>query len=714
MAGSHSWSFSTIGGVKRVNIRSGKDLVHLHELDQKLWTALSCPVDSLEIDKETLVLVDRDGDGQIRVPDVLEAVNWMLAVLNNPDALLKEAEEFPVSLLNAETVQGKVLLDSAKVILRNIGKESDGTLTVSDTSDTVSIFAGTKFNGDGVITEDTVAGAEEHAALLKEIMQCIGSVADRNGKQGVVQEMIDSFYDECTQYADWQAKREADLDAILPFGDTTAAAYDSYLAIKAKVEDFFLRCRLAAFDPQTTETLNLKKERLETITNKDLSGCIDEIATYPVASVRSGEPFPLSSGLNPAWEQQVHTFKTLVADKLFPAKDALSEAEWIACSQKFAGFAGWNSSKAGAKVEPLGLDRVKAILAGNGKEALTALVTEDKTMEGEANNIIKVDQLVRYHRDLFKLLRNFVTFYDFYDPGSKAIFQAGTLYIDQRSCDLCINVRDMGRHNKLASISGMYLVYCDCVSKSTGRKMTIVAALTNGDVDDLIVGRNALFYDRKGQDWDATIVKIVENPISIRQAFFAPYRKVSRFVEQQVNKAAAAADEKSTASIIKGVEETPGKVAETKDKKEATPTPAFDVAKFAGIFAAIGLALGAIGTMLTAIVTGFLKLTWWQMPLAIIGMLLVISGPSMILAYVKLRKRNLAPVLDANGWAINARVRVNIQFGRTLTHLATLPGGAHVSHEDPFKKRSPLGAILVIILLAAAALWFLWKRGLLG
>ena len=295
----------------------------------------------------------------------------------------------------------------------------------------------------------------------------------------------------------------------------------------------------------------------------------------------------------------------------------------------------------------------------------------------------------------------------------KLFFQAGTLYIDQRSCDLCIRVRDMSKHASLASFSGMYLMYCECISRATNEKMTIVAALTNGDIDNLVVGRNALFYDRNGLDWDATIIKIIDNPISIRQAFFSPYRKLSRFIETQINKMASSQADKVTVDMGKGVENVPVKVDEAKPKKE--PAAPFDVGKFVGIFAAIGLAFGAIGSVLAAVIGGFLKLVWWKIPIALLGVLLLISGPSMIIAYLKLRKRNLAPLLDANGWAINARVAVNIAFGNTLTHLAILPKGAKINLNDPFsKKKKPiLPVFLLLLLIACAVLYFLWKNGVI-
>ena len=706
----HIWSFSTVGGVKRVNLESGADLIHLEELDPKLWTALSCPVNGLEIDKKTLEIIDADKDGQIRVPEIIEAVNWIISVLRNPDDLLKQEAVFSLTSINESTELGKNLLESAKIILKNLGKEGSTILTVEETSDTEKIFAGTKFNGDGIITEDSTSSSEL-IVLLNEIIQALGSVADRGGKQGITAETLQLFLENCEKYSAWYAKKEADITTIFPLGDITDGAYQNFLAIKSKVDDYFIRCRLAAFDTQSTEVLNLQVARVETITARDLSSCIEEIAAYPLAKIEANKSLPVSAGINPAWEKAISEFKKLTVTTLFPNKDTITEAEWNKIAEIFAPYAQWKSEKEGDVVEGLGIERVRAILVGTEKSQLQTLIEQDKALEHEATNIILVDKLVRYHRDIFTLLKNFVTFFDFYTPGSKAIFQAGTLYIDQRSCDLCIKVTDMGKHATMVSFSGMYLMYCDCTSRATNEKMTIVAALTNGDIDNLVVGKNALFYDRNGLDWDATVIKIVDNPISIRQAFFSPYRKVSRFIETQINKMAAAQDDKVNADLTKGVESVPAKVEEAKAKKD--PPAPFDVGKFVGIFAAIGLAVGAIGTALASVVAGFLGLTWWKMPIAFCGLLLLISGPSMIIAYLKLRKRNLAPLLDANGWAINASAVVNIQFGNTLTHLAELPKGAKINLNDPFtKKKQPiLPVIFILSLLAGVALYFLWKYG---
>jgi hypothetical protein len=709
----HTWSFSTIGGVKRVNIDTAGDLANLKLLDPKLWTALSCPINGLEIDHKTLALIDTDNDGQIRVPEVIDAVNWMVAVLKNPADLMKQETTFPLSAINDATEEGKTLLESAKVILRTMEKAHAQELTVEDTEDTKKIFAATLFNGDGIISEDATSD-EDLKTLINDIMKHAGSVADRGGKEGISTDILNRFFEESEKYLAWQNKKENAANEILPLAENTDAAYANYLTIKSKVDDYFIRCRLAAFDPQSASVLNLQTERVKTITDRDLSANMDEIAAYPLARIEAGNPLPLTVGVNPAWEQQMHTFKTLVADKLFPGKNSITEQEWNSLAAKFAAFSTWLSEKAGASVEALGTERVRAILTGDSRQQLEALIAKDNEVAHEANNIIMVNKLVRYYRDLYKLLKNFVTFFDFYTPGSKAIFQAGTLYIDQRSCDLCIKVTDMARHEKLSPISGMYLLYCECTSKATNEKMTVVVALTNGDIDNLMVGRNALFYDRAGNDWDATIVKIIENPISIRQAFFSPYRKAAAFIESSINKFASSQDEKALADMNSKIASIPAKAEADKAKKDAAPP--FDVGKFVGIFAAIGLALGAIGTAAASAVGGFMKLAWWKMPLAIAGLLLLISGPAMIIAYLKLRKRNLAPILDANGWAINANVTVNIYFGKKLTQLAELPDGSRVNINDPFsKKKQPILPIVFLVsVLLGVALYLLIKHKVLN
>ncbi len=708
MHGSHSWKFFRAGGFDQVRLDSGGALMALDQLDQKLWVALACPTQGLEFDAKTLALIDLDKDGRIRAPEIIAAAKWTCACLKNPSDLLKSAPALPLSAINADTPEGAQLLASAKQILVNLGKTDAPAISVEDTADTVKIFAQTNFNGDGIVPADA---AEDPAvkSIITDIIECLGADTDRSGKPGISQARADQFFTEAQAWFDWWKRTEADA-AIVPLGEATPGAAAALKAVKGKVDDYFVRCRLAAFDPRAVAALNREEKEYLAITARDLTIAAPEIAALPLARVEAGKPLPLKDGVNPAWADAMSKLQSDVVKPLLGDKSTLTETEWNTLAGKFAAYEAWTASKAGAAVEKLGLKRIREILEGKGKEAIAALIAKDKALEPEANAIAAVDKLVRYYRDLYKLLNNFVSFRDFYGRKEKAIFQAGTLYLDQRSCDLCLTVEDAGRHATMAGLAGSYLAYCDCVRKATGEKRQIVAAFTDGDSDNLMVGRNGIFYDRRGADWDATIVKIIDNPISIRQAFWSPYKKFVRLVEEQVAKRAALADAAANAQLA----QTAQSAAEL-DKAPPPPPPAKPKVD-TGTLAAIGLVLTTLLSALGGIFGRILGLSWWQIPLAFIAIILAISAPSVIMAFLKLRRRNLGPILDANGWAVNAKAKLNVPFGRSLTQVAALPPGAQRDLTDQFaeKKTFRNWAIAILIIVVAAILWFRIARPVIG
>lgn len=665
----------------------------LDQLDQKLWVALACPTTGIEFDPLTAALIDTDKDGRIRAPELIASVKWAGSMLKNPDDLVKGGDSLPLSAISEATPEGKQLLASARQILVNLGKREATTLSVADVSDAGRIFVDTTFNGDGVIIPES-ADDEATKAVIKEVADCLGTVTDRSGKAGIDQAKVDTFFAECAALDAWMKKAEADSAGILPAGDGTAAASAAVRAIKPRVDDYFGRCRLAAFDPRVVALLNRKEEEYLAIAARDFSITAAEVADFPLAHVVAAKPLPLKGPVNPAHAAALLALKQDAVKPLLGDKLELTEVDWAALQAKVAAYDAWMAGKAGAVVAKLGLPRIREILNSPARDKVNALIAQDKALEPESTSIAKVEKLIRLVRDLRLLCVNFVNFRDLYEGGAPAIFQAGTLYLDQRSCNLCLTVEDPGKHATLAGLAGAYLAYCDCVRKGSGEKLSIVAIFSQGDDDNLMVGRNGIFYDRKGRDFDATITKIVTNPISLRQAFWSPYKKLVRMIEEMVSKRAAAAEAASDAKLA----QTATAVASADQAKPAEPKKV-DV----GTVAALGVAFGAIGGFLTAIATGMVKVAAFG-PLAIVGVLLavmaLISGPSLILAYIKLRKRNLGPILDANGWAVNAKARINVPFGTSLTGIAKLPPGSQRDLTDRYaEKKSPWPKLLGFALL---------------
>ena len=515
----YKWSFANVGGVTRVRIKSAEDVRHLGELDKKMWTVLSCPVNGLEISSDSLRLMDQDGDGQLRLKEVVATADWLCATLQDPQSLFEQSD-----VIN----------------IKNIADE--GIRVISD-----------KLQKDGKV-----------------------ALAD-------VQAAIDAI-----------AIETPEMPAA-PFEADVIAAY------KAKSPEY-----AAYFEQEKLQKLGL--------------------ATIPEDAPKPGmteKKFIEMGDQISKWESEVESIKSKVESEMAAAK---------------------------AEFEPL-------------------------------------RKLLLLHRDFYRLLRNFVTLEDFYDNDEKTVasFLAGTLILDQRACKLCIRVNDLAKHDSQAPLSGMYLLYCNCENKKTGKKLQIVAAMTQGEIKNLSVGKNGIFYDNDGLDYDATVFKIIENPISLRQAFWNPYRKMAKWVEDKINKSAAEKDAKT-------FDDMTAKVATAADPN-AEKKSAFDIAKFAGIFAAIGMALGMIGTALVKVGEGMKDLPWWQYLIIFVCILLIISGPSMIMAWMKLRRRNLAPVLNANGWAINADSIISVPFGLKLTEQVRFP-----FTKNPAKK-NPAGKIFLVILL---------------
>lgn len=611
MASTHAnWRFFRAGGFDQVRLDTADELLRIGQLDQKLWVALACPVAGIEFDGRMLELVDSDGDGFVRAPELIAAVGWTKARLQDVDVLSQKLAGVPLASIRPDDEAGARIIAAAQEVLAE-EPDANGLITVQ------------------------AASAAKMRRIEKDLLA-------------------------------WHTRGEQ----AMPLGEDTASAHAALSAVRQKIDDWFVRCSLAAFDERAIGALSVREESLSALSSQSLTASADGIAQMPLARVQAGAGLSLSQGLNPAWQARMNAFLAQVVVPMLGQQAQLSAADWQDLQGKWAGYEAWLAEKPDASVQAQGLQ--------------------------------ELEQLALYVRGLMELANNFVAFRNFYARQGKATFQVGTLYLDGRACELCVAVNDAAKHATMAGLSNMFLAYVDCVRGD--EKRSIAAAFTAGDSDQLMVGRNGIFYDRQGRDWNASIVKLVSQPISLRQAFWSPYKRVGRLISEQIQKMAASKANAADAQLALAAKQTGQKASEA---KPAAPS-AFDVGKFAGIFAAIGLALGALGTALAATMGGLLSLHWWQIPLVLMSLMLVISGPAVLLAWLKLRSRNLGPLLDANGWAVNARARINLAFGASLTQRAVLPDNAERSLVDPYAdKPTPWGLYAVVAVLFVALAWFL-------
>ncbi len=696
----YPWHFFKVGGVFQAQIVSAQDIARIGELDRKLWAALSCPTSGLEFDAATLAYLDANQDGKIHRDEVVEACRWTSAALKDNETLLQKSDMLALSQINETTEEGHGLLMAAQRILANLGKPDAQEISLADLADSQSLFAQTRFNADGIITPESAGDDMGLKAYVEDILAVLPGKTDRSGKPGVDMELLEQYDAQAKAYLDW-LKRAEDVPSPLPLKENTQAAYDLVQKLAPKIKDYFTRADILRFDETAAALVNASEDELKEVLKGDASPQSEKLRELPLAHVEKSGELKLSAAFNPAWQADMDALRTSVVTPLLGEKQALTKADWDKLNELLAPFAQWQADKITGTLPDLPLERVMGFVTTNAREKIAALIAQDEALKPEYENIRNVEKLLCYHRYLHEFLCNFVNFRSFYNQEQEAIFQWGHLYIDQRQSTLTIPITDVAKHASLANLSYFYLAYCECRRQGEA-PMTIAAAITAGDSDNLMVGRNGLFYDRHGRDWDTTIVRIVDNPISIRQAFWQPYKRLMKWIAEQIAKRAAAADSKVSTSLQQGVDNT------------ATATPAAAPAKKidVGTVAALGVAVGGITAGLGMLGGALASLGPW-MPVAIVGVILAISLPSMLMAWLKLRLRNLAPLLDANGWAVNTKALVNIKLGTRLTKTAHLPPGAKRDFSDPtlesshWKRWILLGMAIVVI--AAAVLS--WKFG---
>jgi len=695
-----SWAFSRIGGVDQVVIRNGADIAALEKLDQKLWAVLAMPA-GLPAVKECLDYLDGDKDGKIRVPDILRMIDELKAKLITLDTLFEQSDQISSDQL-ADARLREAVSSALEIIQTGAGtrgsgssRPAAGSVDLALIDKAVSAFSSLPFNGDGVLTQ---ASSEDDS--IKELIGALAgagySKPDAIGVPGVDETNLDAFVADLERYKAWV--EETNNSRLFPSEDTGREALRLFRLVRAPLDDYFKRCRILAMAGNSS-VMDELTSLMASILSRNLPEASEELARLPLALPDDTLLLHLDGAMHPSYGDLVLAFFALAA-RGSGAKSMVSQKEWEELAAKMEGYGTWLDAKPEAGVCALGKRFMEGEFPAASVETLRQLIQKDLAMAEKAESLGELRRLILLKRDFLRILGNFVSLDDFY-IRKRGLFRSGKLFLDGRELELCMDVRNPSAHATMAGLSSMYLIYCDLARKD-GRKKAIVAALTAGDADNIFVGRNGIFYDAEGEDWDAVVSKIVVQPISIREAFFSPYKWLMRTIEELAMKRAATA-EAANIDKMKGVAQATASAGKPDAKPEQIVPKKIDV----GTVAAIGVALGSIGAMVTGILGLFFGMGAW-MPLGIVGVFLLISGPSMILAYMKLRKRNIGPLLNAEGWAVNSRLKINVPFGATLSHLALLPQGASRQIKDPFAdKKKPWGlyaGLLIIVILVVAYL----------
>ncbi|MGJ3242244.1 MAG: hypothetical protein ACFE0O_04705 [Opitutales bacterium] len=688
--------FVRIGGSAMPVIRSAGDLRSLLELDAPLWSALSCPTADLEFPEETLRFLDTDNDGRIRLPEVRDAIAWTFDLLGDPDLLTDPRPELPLEALNPESGEGARLGEAARRILRNLGKRQAATLSLDDVRRREALYADGQTNGDGVITPDA-ARDPETATVLQAVITTTGGSEDHGGARGALLGQVDQFYQGLDAYIRWWetghggAEHEDGSGAtvddtgsnpdVFTVGETTPEAYAAFAAVRDVVRHFFRLERVRAYDPEAAGALKADGAALVAAARKGEAALDELLKDQPLisGSLNPEQPgLPLDRRINPYWSPKFRALRSAVLEPVLgEVPSVLTREAWLEIEGRLAPYAAWVENNPGALVAPLGIDRVRELRALDVRKKIDRLFAADERVATAYAALASLEKLICYRRDLVAFVNNFAAFPAFYDSSDQATFQNGTLFMDGRAFRLCSFVAEPARHQAIAKDAGIFLMYCQIRRHDLPAPRMIVAAATAGGMGLLRVGKNGLFLDRDGRAHDATVTQVVDHPISLIQAILAPFRRMGKALATQVDRIAASREQAVQSNLSTSVSAIDRSTSGSVQPPGSAPSTAV-AGGLGGVLAGGGLALAAIGSSLAFMVNQLHQLGLMSILYGVLVLLLFLLAPSMILAVLRLRARDIGVILEAGGWAINGQMRLNFALSRRLTRRGVFPPGSRI------------------------------------
>ena len=673
------------GGIHQLRIESADDLASIHQLHPARWAATSVQVESLQCDPAFLEYLNQDGSGTIRAEHLRVAVRWIFHMMAKNDRMAASSDVLRLEDLDISHEEGRKLKEAAIHILERLQVKNSDEISLEQVRIFRNTYGMTSPNGDGVLPPQHVSDPAV-AQLAKDVLERVGGTKDISGEDGINEGHLCQFLDGARKHLAWKALAEDDgAEEILPWGDDTAAAVRLTSEFDAKIEQFFWQCDLVKLDARTAERIRLSEEALENLDGSDLRAMERQLAQAPLQTPNAEGVLNLRGPINPYYQDRIDELQDRVLTRARPdSHESLTRVGWQQVKAIFEPYRAWQADKPSEGMGELSETTLKEYLDGPAQKKLRRLLLEDLAVKDEVRQVTDLEKLILYQRWLLELANNFVCFSALYDPSRRALFELGDLIIDGRELSFTMKVRNRAEHKKIAQASKMFLVYAEITApQEQGRSFEIAAALTRGGQGAIKIGKRGIFHDLRGKEWDARVVDLVENPISLGEAIKSPFVKAKKLVSDKLEAFAgtrAGALEKATTEITTKMEkgESLQQPAQVPSAGAAPPSGSGmrDLLLFGGI------AFAAVGSSLVYLIKTLTDIGLLNAGLALVSLVLVVILFSALSGWSKLRKRDMSALLEACGWAVNFRMYMTRRLGHLFSHTPRLPEGTRKERRD--------------------------------
>ena len=701
MPTSQPMRFQRFGRSLHLRIATADDLAAACRLDTAHWVATGAPVTGFNADATLLRLLDTDANGRILCFEVIQAVGWLRKVLRDRAGIAAGSTVLRLEAIDTDDEDGRRIHESASKMLASLDAAEAGEITLDQVRQIEQAVEATPVSEAGVVLP-AAAEDEPIRQFIADVVATVGGAPHPSDEPGVDRAHLDEFLAQARAHLDWLARGDLGageaVTAIMPLGAATPAAFEAYAALKAKTDQYFAQCQAVAFEARVAARLGIADAELEALDVDDPPAIAALIRAAPLARARADGVLHFAEPVNPAWAAALARLREQVlAPLLGPASGgALSAGDWEKVKDSFAAHEAWLAAKAGAALEPLGPETLARYLDASYRAAVEALIAHSAETAFVLDNIRLTEKCILYQAHLLELANNFVSFPRLYDPGSRALFETGSLVMDGRRFNLAVRVTDRAAHAAVAKTGNMFVLYVEIVPPGGAATFEVAVPVTSGTKGNLCVGKRGVFEDLLGRELDARVVQVIENPISLGEGFVSPFQRLGRLLSGKI--------ESMTTSAEKKLDTTAGAAVDAAKGAPPPKEPAGRGLMAGGLLMGGGVALAALGSAVAYIGKTLTNVQNYLTILIVIGVaILAVVLPTTIVALVKLRRRDLSAILEGAGWAINARMRLTRRQGRYFAQRPRLPAGAELAA----RWWAPVFWLVVIAAAAAGAAWLI-------
>ncbi|MCK5849472.1 MAG: hypothetical protein KAH23_01055 [Kiritimatiellae bacterium] len=679
---------------RHLQINTVTDLDFLLNLDETLWVATGAPMNSLNCDSVFLSLLDTDDNNRIMCYEVKESIKWMLNTLSDRSGINTKSTSLQLNAINTDTKDGNCIKTAVAKILQQIKLPDATEISLDQVRKTKKEEEEKPVSAAGVAIADATE-SNDIKTFIEDIIKTMGGVPHPSKKKGITQDMLNEFLKHSKTHLDWLAKGNVsdngEKSDVMPLADATPKAFAVYSELKEKIDEYFAQCRVAAVDAQTLDHVKPTKTEFESIDLEDPKAIDGLLKSSPLSRPDPNRSLPLVEKINPFFEDALILFRDKVAAAAKGSSvDTMTEHEWTSIKKMFAPRQAWVDTKAGAPVEKLGAEKLTSYQKNKFKEAVDKIIAESNKTALVLDNIRMLEKLILFQANMLNFVNNFTSFPLLYDPNRRAMFEMGTLIIDGRRLNFSVKAENRSDHSKVAKTSNIFVIYAEIITGNKGEKYELAIPVTSGSKGNLCIGKRGVFCDLNGKMFDAKVIQIIENPISIIEAMISPFQRLGALLTGKIEAMTSSAEKQLDTVTTSAIASPPP------SSTGAAPVGNNKGMMAGGILMGGGVAIAALGSAMAYITNTLKNVEGYKIGIGVFLAILAVIAPASILALMKLRRRDLSAILEGSGWAINARMRLTLRQGRIFTYTPKLPADANRT------SKLILSAIIMIISLGLA------------